>query len=111
MNYSIELRMELPEKEFVSMGELHTIPWENRDLVEASSGLSFVNGDSVGLASSIVAKLEKGIWELTNCPDCYQQYEVKHGLGTVKEMLAFYRNMLQDCRDHPFASLYGEVTE
>jgi hypothetical protein len=91
------------------MGESHTVPWENRDLIAATSGWSVMNQEAISPASVLMPNLEKGIWELTNCPDCYVEFEVKHGLGTIKEVLLFYRGLLQDCLEHPFTELYGAI--
>ncbi len=109
MKYNVFLRMQLQEGQWVTLGDNHTIPWETRDLVAASSGWSIINQESVGLASSLVPKLEKGIWELTQSPDFYSQYEILHGLGTINDTLDFYKDLLQDCKDHPFTELYGNV--
>jgi len=109
LNFSILLRMQLQEGKWVTMGDTHIIPWENRDLITASSDWSVMNQEVVRPASVLIPKLEKGIWELSNCPDCYQEYEVKHGIGTIVDMLKFYRDLLQDCLEHPFAELYGSL--
>lgn len=109
MNYSISLRMKLQEGKWVPMGETHLVPWDNRDLIAATSGWSVMNDEVINPVSVLLPNLEKGIWELTNCPSCYMQYEVKHGLGTIEETLKFYRSLLQDCREHPFTELYGSI--
>lgn len=109
MIYSVLLRMQLQEDNWITMGEDHRISWDIRDLIEASSGWSVINDESMGLASSLAPRLEKGIWELTQNPDQYTHYEILHGLGTIRETLSFYQKLLQDCKDHPFTELYGNV--
>lgn len=101
--------MKIQDHNWVTMGDPHTIPWDNRDLIAASSGWSVMNQQAISPASVLVPNLEKGILELTNRPDSYMEFEVKHGLGTIKDMLLFYRGLLQDCREHPFTELYGAI--
>lgn len=109
MDYHISLRMKLKEDNWVRMGETHVVPWNTRDLIAATSGWSIMNQESAGLASELVPYLEKGIWELANRPEQYIHYEIEHGVGTIKEILKFYTDLLQDCREHPFTELYGAV--
>lgn len=109
MNYNVLLRLQLQEGKWITLGENHIISWDSRDLIAASSGWAFINQESAGLASSLVPKLEKGIWELTQSPGLYAEYEISHGMGTIRDTLEFYKNLLQDCKDHPFTELYGNV--
>ncbi len=109
MDYRVFLRLQLQEGKWITMGDNHIIPWDMRDLIAASSGWSVMNQESSGLASALVPKLEKGIWELTESPNLYYNYEISHGLGTIRETLEFYQNLLQDCREHPFTELYGDI--
>ncbi len=109
MDYRVFLRLKLQDGKWITMGEKHIIPWDMRDLIAASSGWSVMNQESSGLASAIVPKLEKGILELTQSPNVYSQYEILHGLGAIQDALKFYQNLLQDCKEHPFTELYGDI--
>ena len=60
MNYTVLLRLQLQEEKWITMGENHTIPWDMRDLIVASSGWAVLNQESAGQASALVPKLEKG---------------------------------------------------
>ena len=109
MNYTVLLRLQLQEEKWITMGENHTIPWDMRDLIVASSGWAVLNQESAGQASALVPKLEKGILELTQSPYRYTQYEVSHGIGSIHETLVFYQGLLEDCLSHPFTEIYGNI--
>lgn len=107
MNYEISLRMQINEDNWLTMGDSHIIPWDMRDLISASSGLVMMNQATSGTADAIVPKLKKGIFELTEHQDIYRDYEIEHGLGSIKEILELYQHVLQDCQAHPYAEVYG----
>ncbi|MEL7654662.1 MAG: hypothetical protein AAGU75_01995 [Bacillota bacterium] len=109
MKYRFYLRLKVQENNWVKVGSDHDINWDNRDLVKASSGWLIVNQEKVGTASDIVPKLHKGILELKNASENYSEYELNHGLGTIKNVLTFYEKLLQDCQQYPFTELCGCV--
>jgi hypothetical protein len=78
-------------------------------LIKASSGWLIVNQEKIGIASDFVPKLHKGIWELQHDSGSYQEYELNHGLGTVKNVLKFYEELLNDCQQYPYTELCGCV--
>jgi hypothetical protein len=109
MNYCVSLKVKIEGNRNLQLGDGHVLPWEYQDLIEASSGWIFVNGEDLGLAETFITKLEKGIIELSQHREDYQRYEVRHGMGTINEALIFYRNLLKDCREYPFADVFGSV--
>jgi hypothetical protein len=111
MRYRFYLRLHIPDGSWASVGKDHVIQWDYRDLIKASSGWLIVNQDKVGMASDVITKLQKGIFELKNSPETYQEYELTLGLGTIKNVLAFYEELLQDCQQYPFTELCGSIAE
>lgn len=109
MKYRVFLRMQMQEDKWMTMGESHIIPWDIRDLVAESSGWAIMNQQSSGLASALVPELQKGILELTQSPHVYNNFEIAHGLGTIKDVLQFYKELLQDCQRYPYTELYGSI--
>jgi phosphoribosyl 1,2-cyclic phosphodiesterase len=107
MKYGVLLRVHIPENNWITLGENHIIPWDNRDLIGASSGWDIMNEENMGLASALVPKLKKGIYELVHHTDSYSTFEIAHGVGTTRETLEFYQELLKDCQEHPFTELYG----
>ena len=109
MKYQVTLRVQLQEEKWVAMGEDHIILWDIRDLVAASSGWVVLNQKNIGLADAFIPVLEKGLWELTQHTHVYDDYEISYGPGTISDTTIFYRNLLKDCKEHPFTELYGSV--
>ena len=109
MKYRFYLRLKVQDDKWVNVGENHEIQWDNRDLINASSGWLIVNQEKFGAASDLVPRLYKGIWELKNASDIYTEYELNHGLGTIKNVLSFYEELLQDCKQYPYTELFGCV--
>ncbi len=109
MKYSIFLQLKTGENNWTDMGQKHIISWETRDLIEASSGWFIINQDRVRHASELIPMLQKGILELTQDPETYEYYEMVHGYGTIKRVLVFFHNLLEDCRQYPYAELHGEM--
>lgn len=107
MKYRFYLRLNIPDGNWIKVGKDHEIQWDNRDLIKASSGWLIVNQEKVGMASDFVPKLHRGILELKNSTDAYSEYELHHGLGTIKNVLSFYEKLLQDCQQYPYSELYG----
>ena len=111
MDYNVQLRVKMQDNKWITLGDNHNIPWGVRDLVEASSGWSIINCQTAGTASEFIPKLKRGILELSNHPQSYKNYEIEHGFGTIKEVLAFYENFLADCEGHPFTEIFGCIRE
>lgn len=109
MKYRFYMRLNTSDGNWVKVGNIHEIQWDTRDLIKASSGWIIVNKEKAANASDLIPKLHKGILELKNSPDTYFKYELDHGLGTIKNTLAFYEDLLQDCKQYPFAELCGTV--
>lgn len=109
MNYRFYLRLNIPGENWVSVGESHEIHWDNRDLIKASSGWLIINQEKMGMASDFVPKLHRGILALKNSSETYAEYELSHGLGTIKNVLAFYEKLLRDCQQYPYTELCGCV--
>jgi len=107
MKYRFYLRLNVSDGNSVKVGEIHEIQWDTRDLIKASSGWLIVNQEKVGIASDLVPKLYKGILELKNSSETYTEYELNHGLGTIKNVLAFYEGLLKDCQQFPYTELCG----
>lgn len=110
MDYCVSLRVRADGDQWLTVGESHCIPWNVRDLITASSGWTVINDNTAGDADTLASDLQKGIWELTNCPDNYIHFEVEHGMGTIGEVLAFYKELLDDCRKYPYTSVYGKIS-
>lgn len=109
MEYCVVLRIKVQENNWILVGDNHKTLWEIRGLIEETSGWTILNQEKIGSAASLIPLFEKGIWELTKSADSYLSYEVLGGLGTIQDTLKFYRNLLDDCREHPYAELYGEI--
>lgn len=110
MNYSIFLQLKIKEDKLMTMGGKHVISWDTRDIISASSGWFIINQDRTRLASELIPMLQKGILELTQDPQAYEIYEILHGLGTNKSILRFYKNLLEDCKQYPYAELHGCIS-
>lgn len=109
MKYRVILQMDLSDSQRISLGNDHVFLWDTRDLIAASSGWIVLNQEDIGPAQSFIQLLERGILELTQSADSYQKYEVLHGLGTIRDTLRFYRELLEDCKEHPYTELYGQI--
>jgi len=112
MKYRISLKLRIEndsEEKVVQVGESHEFLWDHRDLIKASSGWLIVNQDRLGIAADIVPKLHRGIYELKNSADHYREFELNSGFGTIKNILAFYESLLEDCQQYPYAELHGSV--
>ncbi len=109
MKYRIFLRMKIQESNWMTMGDNHIILWNIRDLIAASSGWFIMNEESVGLACALIPKLQKGILELTQSSNTYANYEISHGMGTIQDVLDFYKDLLKDCQQHPYTELFGSI--
>ena len=109
MKYRFYLRVRLQNDSWVKVGESHEIQWDIRDLIKASSGWLIVNQEKIGMASDFVPMLHKGIMELQNSSDTYREYEMTLGLGTIKNVLSFYKGLLHDCQKYPYTELCGCV--
>lgn len=110
MKYRFYLRLKIND-DWKEIGINHTIRWEVRDLIHASSGWQIMNQGCIGQASDIVPKLQKGIVELTQSPEKYTTYEVRHGFGTVKQVEKFYADLLDDCNKYPYGEICGTVVD
>jgi hypothetical protein len=111
MKYRFYFRLKLQDENWVKIGEDHIIQWDVRDLIKASSGWQIINQEKVGSATDLVSKLRRGIIELREHPDTYLEYERQHGLGTIKNVIAFYESLLNDCQKYPFSELCGGVQD
>lgn len=109
MKYRFYLRLKIQEDKWITIGRNHEILWDYRDLIKASSGWQIVNQEKIGMASDFVPKLHKGIWELSNSSDTYMNFELDHGLGTIKNILSFYEGLLKDCQQYPYTELCGTI--
>lgn len=110
VNYQGFLRVRIQKNELATIGNKHSFSWETRSLVEASSGWTVLNQGAKPIAET-VPLLEHGILELTQNRQSYLSYEIQFGIGTIDSTLEFYRALLEDCRQYPFAELYGCVEE
>jgi len=109
MKYRFYLCLKVNDGNTVNVGKVHEIQWDTRDLIKASSGWLIVNQEKNGPASDFVPKLYKGILELKNSSETYTEYELHHGLGTIKNVLAFYEGLLHDCQQYPYTELCGGI--
>jgi hypothetical protein len=107
MKYRFYLRLKLKDDNLINVGNPHEIQWEIRDLIKASSGWLIVNQEKFGIASDFVPKLHKGIWELQHDSESYMEYELHYGLGTIKNVIKFYEELLSDCQQYPYTELCG----
>jgi len=111
MNYRFYLRLKIDDHDWKEIGIDHTIKWDTRDLIYASSGWTIMNQESFGHASDIVSMLRKGIVELSETPQSYTSFEVLHGFGTANKILTFYKDLLEDCNKYPYSELCGEIAD
>jgi hypothetical protein len=111
MKYHVLLRVHANDGQYIPVGEKHSVVWETRDLISESSGWIALNQDVIGPAKAFIPMLERGILELTHHASDYFRFEAMHGLGTIKETLEFYYDLLNDCKAHPFSELYGVISD
>jgi hypothetical protein len=65
--------------------------------------------ESVQPGFGFVHDFAKGALTLTHSPESFLAYEVDCGPGTIRDAIAFYHGLLEDCRAHPYAELYGRI--
>lgn len=109
MVYQVSLGIYSKDGTRIQVGGIHPICWDIRDLVSVSTGWTVLNQENLGSANEFVPVLEKGIFELTNNEKSYSIFETIYGIGTIRETLLFYRDLLGDCRNYPFSNLYGVI--
>ncbi|MCI1966336.1 MAG: hypothetical protein LKJ17_09460 [Oscillospiraceae bacterium] len=109
MQYRVVLRIQVQENHWIKVGDDHKTLWEIRGLIEDTSGWVLLNQEKLGSTESLVPMFEKGILRLQNSPDSYLSYEAIGGMGTIQNTVEFYQNLMKDCREHPYAELYGEI--
>ena len=109
MEYQVSLAVCSKDGTRIPVGGIHPICWDIRDLVSISTGWTVLNQENLGSANEFVPVLEKGIFELTNNENFYSIFEAINGIGTIRETLLFYRDLLHDCLDYPFSELYGVI--
>lgn len=103
MQFQILLGKKVENDQWLSLGTPHYIPWEMRDLAEASAEWTMINQSEDAAVAGLIPKLEKGVFNLMNRSEHYSLFELKHGIGTVDTMLEFYSGLLKECREYPFA--------
>ena len=111
MNYRFHLRLKINDNEWKEIGMNHTLKWEVRDLIYASSGWSIMNQGCIGQASEIIPMLQKGIVALSQSEQAYISYDVRFGFGTVKNILKFYEELLDDCNKYPYSEICGSIED
>lgn len=109
MQYCVLLQLKIEENQWIHAGETHVVPWDFRDLIAASSGWIILNEENFGPANDFIPRLQKGVLELSQNPNSYKRFEVRHGFGTIQDTLLFYEGLLSDCKDHPLFDLYGYI--
>ena len=108
MRYQVSLQLKI-ENNHAAVGRIHEFQWDNRGLIQASSGWMIVNSENLGIASDIIPKLHKGILELKGNSEHYREFELSQGFGTIKNIISFYEDLLADCQQYPYAELRGSV--
>lgn len=109
MQFQILLGKKAENHQWISFGTPHFVPWEIRDLAQASAEWTMINQSGAVVAAELIPKLEKGVFNLTNRLECYSFFEFKYGVGTIDTMLKFYGGLLKECREYPFAELTCKV--
>ena len=109
MKFQIVLGKKVENDGWIGLGTPHLVPWEIRDLAEASAEWTMINQSEAVAATRLIPKLEKGIFNLMNRREHYSLFELKHGMGTMDTMLKFYSGLLKECREYPFAELCCKV--
>jgi len=109
MQFQILLGKKVENNRWISLGTPHLVPWEMRDLAEASAEWTMINQSRAAAATELIPKLEKGVFNLINSSERYSLFELKHGLGAIETMLKFYSGLLKECREYPFAELCCKV--
>lgn len=109
MQFQILLGKKVENNGWVSLGTPHFVPWEMRDLAEASAEWTMINHSRVSAAAELIPKLEKGVFNLINRPERYSLFELKHGIGAINTMHRFYSGLLKECKEYPFAELCCKV--
>ncbi|MPM75699.1 hypothetical protein SDC9_122693 [bioreactor metagenome] len=111
MQFQILLGKKMENNRWISLGTPHLVPWEMRDLAEASAGWTMINQSRAAAATELIPKLETGVFNLMNRPECYSLFELKHGIGAIDTMLKFFSGLLKECREYPFAELSCKVID
>ena len=78
------------------------ITWNLRDMIQAVTGLEWVNEANNGLCVDVIPKIAKGYKELIFEPNEYRKYESPNRWGTVESCRSFFKRILESWEE--FAS-------
>ena len=70
--------------------------WNVREMIVKSTGLEWKNEEDNGLVKDIIPSIYKGMYELTNFPDKYKEYEAENGWGTIESTINFFRTIINN---------------
>jgi len=85
MSYDISFKVKVEGADvWVPVGDCDAnITWNVREMIEASTGLPWLNEADNGLVKDVIPSILKGFEELTCRPGLYTKYEHPSGWGTV----------------------------
>lgn len=98
MSYDISFRVKVEGVDkWIPVGycEANTT-WNVREMIVKSTGLEWKNEDDNGLVKDIIPSIYKGMYELTNFPNKYKEYEAENGWGTIESTIKFFRTIIDD---------------
>ncbi len=107
MSYDISLMVKVEGiDKFVEVAEGGNTTYNVRELIKQASGWVIKDTGNNGLAEDIGKLVEESIRQLSDRPELYRQYEAKNGWGTVECTLEFFIELLNACKDHPYAYVF-----
>lgn len=107
MSYDIDFKVKVEGLDkYICVSDGLNITWNVHELILKSSGWDILNNKNNGKAEDIGKMIEKGIMELESNHEHYKKYEAKNGWGTIEDTLRFYKNLLEECKEFPFAYVF-----
>lgn len=96
MSYDISFRVKVEGVDkWIPVGCCETnTTWNVREMIVKSTGLEWKNEEDNGLVKDIIPSIYKGMYELTNFPDKYKEYESENGWELLKVQLIFSKQLL-----------------
>lgn len=99
MSYDISFRVKVEglEDRYIDVGECSAnITWNLREMIVKSTGLKWKNEVNNGLCKDVIPHIVDGLYELTNYPEKYKQYEAPNGWGTIEGCKRFFTQIIND---------------
>lgn len=98
MSYDISFRVKVEGVDaYADVGDCGAnITWNAREIIQASTGLPWLNEQNNGLCTEVIPKIVKGYNELYFHTGEYWHYESTSGWGTVESTRQFFKQIMDD---------------